>query len=72
MGKCRKRGIRVVVSRSMSLKRKVDNQTIIDNCEISRVKISTLKMLMAIFRSSRLEQVRRIHVVIHYCYWSFD
>ena len=54
MGKCCKCGIRVVVSRSVGLKRKVDNQTIIDNCEISRVKISTLKMLIAIFRSSRL------------------
>ena len=64
MGKCRKRGIRVVVSHSVSLKRKVDNETIIDNCEISRVKISTLKMSIAIFRSSQLEQVRRIHVVI--------
>ena len=72
MGKCRKRGIQVVVSRSVSLKRKVDNQTIIDNCEISRVKISTLKMSMAIFQSSRLEQVRRIHIVIRCCYWSFD
>ena len=64
MGKCRKRGIRVVVSRSVSLKCKVDNQTIMDNCEISRVKISTLKMSIAIFRSSRLEQVRQTHVVI--------
>ena len=72
MGKCRKRSIRVVVGHSVSLKRKVDDQTIIDNCEISRVKISMLKMSMAIFRSSQLEQVRRTHVVICYCYWSFD
>ena len=55
MGKCRKRGIRVVVSRIVGLKRKVEYQTIMDNCEISRVKISMLKMLMAIFRSSQLE-----------------
>ena len=55
MGKCRKRGIRVVVSCSVILKRKVDNQTIIDNCEIYRVKISMLKMSIAMFQSSRLE-----------------
>ena len=72
MGKCRKRGIQVVVSRSIGLKCKVDNQTIIDNCEISRVRISMLKMSIAIFQSNRLEQVRRIHVVIRYCYWSFN
>ena len=65
MGKCRKCSIRVVVGRSVSLKRKVDDQTIIDNCEISRMKISTLKMSIAIFRSSQLEQMRQTHIVIH-------
>ena len=40
MGKCRKRSIRVVVGCSVSLKCKVDDQTIIDNCEISRMNIS--------------------------------
>ena len=64
MGKCRKRSSRVVVGHSMGLKCKVDDQTIIDNCEISRVKISTLKMSIVIFRSSWLEQVRRTHIVI--------
>ena len=48
---------------SVDLKRKVDDQTIIDNCEISRVKINTLKASMAVFQNSRLEQVRRMHVV---------
>ena len=60
------------MSRSVGLKRKVEYQTIIDNCEISRVKISMLKMSIAKFWSSRLEQVRRINVVIRYCYWSFE
>ena len=49
---------------SVDLKRKVDDQTIIDNCEISRVKINMLKASMAVFRNSRLEQVRQMHVVI--------
>ena len=52
------------MGRRVGLKRKVDDQTIMDNCEISRVKISTLKMSIGIFQSSRLEQVRRTHVVI--------
>ena len=64
MGKCRKPSSRIVVGRSMGLRRKVDDQTIIDNCEISRMKISTLKASIAVFWSSRLEQVRRTHVVI--------
>ena len=56
MEKCRKRSSRVVMGRSVNLKRKVDDQTIIDNCEISRMKISTLKASIAVFQSSRLEQ----------------
>ena len=64
MGMCRKRSGRVVVGCSMGLKRKVDDQTIIDNCEISRMKISMLKMSIVVFLSSRLEQMRRTHVVI--------
>ena len=52
------------MGRSVDLKRKVDDQTIVDNCKISRMKISTLKVSMAIFRNSRLEQVRRTHIVI--------
>ena len=58
MGKCCKHSIRVVMGRSVGLKRKVDDQTITDNCEISRMKISMLKMSIAIFQSSQLEQMR--------------
>ena len=56
MGKCRKRCSRVVVGCSVDLKRKVDDQTIVDNCKISRMKISTLKVSMAVFWNSQLEQ----------------
>ena len=52
------------MGRSVGLKHEIDDQTIIDNCEISRVKISTLKMSIAVFQSGRLEQMRRTHVVI--------
>ena len=46
------------MGRSMDLKRKVDDQTIVDNCKISRTKISTLKASMTVFLNSWLEQVR--------------
>ena len=49
---------------SVDLKHKIDDQTIVDNCKISRMKISMLKALMAVFQNSQLEQVRRTHVVI--------
>ena len=39
MGKCCKCISRVVVGRSVGLKRKVDDQTIVDNCKISWTKI---------------------------------
>ena len=52
------------MGRNVDLKREIDDETIIDNCEISRMKISTLKMSIAVFRSSRLEQMRRTHIVI--------
>ena len=64
MERCRKGSSQVVMGRSVNLKRKVDDQTIVDNCKISRMKISMLKALMAVFQNSQLEQVRRTHVVI--------
>ena len=64
MGKGRKCSSQVVMGRIVDLKRKVDDQTIVDNCKISRMKISTLKVSMAVFQNSRLEQVRRMHIVI--------
>ena len=38
-GSCRKRRGRVVVGHSVKLKHSVDNQTIIDNCQISKTKM---------------------------------
>ena len=49
---------------SIGLKCEIDDQTIVDNCKISGMKISTLKASMAVFQNSWLEQVRRMHVVI--------
>ena len=49
MGKCRKRCSQVVVGRSVGLKRKVDDQTIIDNCEISRTKIGLVESVNGSF-----------------------
>ena len=43
MGKCCKRSSRVVVGCSVDLKCKVDDQTIVDNCKISRTKIGFVK-----------------------------
>ena len=49
MGKCRKRCSRVVVGRSVDLKCKVDDQTIVGNCEISRTKIGLLESVNGSF-----------------------
>ena len=50
MEKCRKRSSQVVVGRSVDLKRKVDDQTIIDNCKISRTtKIGFIKSVNGSF-----------------------
>ena len=49
MGKCRKCYSRVVVGSSVNLKRKVDDQTIIDNCEISRTKIGSVESVNGSF-----------------------
>ena len=43
---------------SVNVKCKVDDQTIIDNCQISKTKLSMLKASMAVIWNSRLEQVR--------------
>ena len=40
---------RVVVGRSIKIKGRIDDQTIVDNCQISKMKISTLKVLLAVF-----------------------
>ena len=49
MGKCRKRSSQVVVGHSVDLKRKVDDQTIVDSCKISRTKIGFVKSINGSF-----------------------
>ena len=49
MGKCHKHSSRVVVGCSVDLKRKVDDQTIVDNCKISRTKIGFIKSVNGSF-----------------------
>ena len=49
MGKCRKRSSRIVVGRSVGLKRKVDDQTVVDNCKISRTKIGFIESINGSF-----------------------
>ena len=43
MEKCCKGGNRVVVGRNVNVKHKVDDQTIIDNCQISKTKIGLVE-----------------------------
>ena len=43
MRKCCESDDQVVVGRSVNVKRKVDNQTIIDNCQISKTKIGSVE-----------------------------
>ena len=49
MGKCRKRCSQVVMGRSVGLKCKVDDQTIVDNCKISRTKIGLVESINGSF-----------------------
>ena len=49
MGKCHKRSSRVAVGRSVDLKCKVDDQTIVDNCKISRKKIGFVESVKGSF-----------------------
>ena len=43
MDKCCKGDDRVVVDHTMNIKHKVDDQTIIDNCQISKMKIGSVE-----------------------------
>ena len=43
MKRCRKGSNQVVVGRSVNVKRKVDDQTIVDNCQISKTKIGLVE-----------------------------
>ena len=49
MDKCRKGDDRVVVGCSMNIKCKVDDQTIVDNCQISRTKIGSVESVNGSF-----------------------
>ena len=50
MGKYHKRSSRIVMGRSVGLKCKVDDQTIVDNCKISRMKIGSVESVNGSFR----------------------
>ena len=43
MGKYRKGDDQVVVGHSVNIKHKVEDQTIIDNCQISKMKIGSVE-----------------------------
>ena len=45
MEKCCKGCNRVVVGHSVNVKHKVDDQTIIDNCQISKTKIGSVESM---------------------------
>ena len=49
MEKCCKCSSQVVVGCSVDLKRKVDDQTIVDNCKISRMKIGFVESVNGSF-----------------------
>ena len=49
MKRCHKGSNRVVVGRSMNLKCKVDDQTIVYNCKISRTKIGSVESVNGSF-----------------------
>ena len=44
-GNCCKRCSQIVVGHSMKLKHSIDNQTIIDNCQISKMKIGYVESM---------------------------
>ena len=43
MDKCHKGNDQVVIHHSMNIKHKVDDQTIVDNCQISKMKIGSVE-----------------------------
>ena len=49
MERCRKRSSQVVVGRNVDLRCKVDDQTIVDNCKISRTKIGFIESVNGSF-----------------------
>ena len=49
MRRCHKGGNQVIVGCSMNAKCKVDDQTIIDNCQISRTKIGSVESVNGSF-----------------------
>ena len=54
-GNCGKGCNQVVMSCSVKIKHRIDDQTIIDNCQISKTKIGRLKVLLVVFQDSQLE-----------------
>ena len=49
MERCHKRSSQVVMGHSVNLKCKVDGQTIVDNCKISRTKIGLVESVNGSF-----------------------
>ena len=49
MKRCRKGSNRVIVGRDVNVKRKVDDQTIIDNCQRSKTKIGLVESVNGSF-----------------------
>ena len=45
MKRCCKGGNRVIVDCSVNVKHKIDDQTIIDNCQISKMKIGLVESI---------------------------
>ena len=70
MDKCHKGDDQVVVDCSVNINRKVEDQTVVDNCQISKMKIGLVESVNGSFPRYSVETVRRTHVVIRYCYWS--
>ena len=47
-GKCCEGSNRVVIGRSVKVKHRIGDQTIIDNCQIPKMKIGMLKVSLAV------------------------
>ena len=58
MKRCCKGNNRVIVGCDVNVKRKVDDQTIIDNCQISKTKIGSVESVNGSFLRYLVEPVR--------------
>ena len=58
MKRCHKGSNQIVVGHSVNLKCKVDDQTIVDNCKISRTKIGSVESINGSFPRYSIGTVR--------------